>query len=93
MNTDVNNISGLSNGFLTHFKSPMRPDYGTEGRLITLKVNHFQVSVPKGFIHHYDINIHPDKCPRRVNRLDMTVGLHAKIICASCRLAVQTHDQ
>jgi len=63
--TDINTIS---NGILPHFKSPLRPDYGTEGRNITLKVNHFQVSVPKGFIHHYDINIHPDKCPRRVNR-------------------------
>jgi eukaryotic translation initiation factor 2C len=24
--------------------------------------------MPKGFIHHYDISIQPDKCPRRVNR-------------------------
>jgi eukaryotic translation initiation factor 2C len=58
----------VPNGALAQFKSPLRPDYGGEGRQITLKVNHFQVSVPKGFIHHYDVGIHPDKCPRRVNR-------------------------
>ena len=24
--------------------------------------------MPKGFVHHYDVAIQPDKCPRRVNR-------------------------
>ena len=27
-----------------------------------------QVKIPRSVIHHYDISILPDKCPRRVNR-------------------------
>ncbi|XP_052237159.1 protein argonaute-2-like isoform X2 [Dreissena polymorpha] len=50
------------------FVCPTRPNQGTEGRPIALRANHFQVRIPKGFIHHYDISITPDKCPRRVNR-------------------------
>lgn len=50
------------------FVSPPRPNTGTEGRTIALRANHFQVRVPKGIIHHYEVNISPDKCPRRVNR-------------------------
>jgi len=50
------------------FISPPRPNQGTEGRTISLRANHFQVRVPKGIIHHYEVNITPDKCPRRVNR-------------------------
>ncbi|XP_012942742.1 protein argonaute-1 [Aplysia californica] len=53
---------------LADFVSPPRPNQGTEGRTISLRANHFQVRVPKGIIHHYDISITPDKCPRRVNR-------------------------
>nr|AWH61393.1 putative argonaute-1 [Nucella lapillus] len=50
------------------FTSPARPNHGTEGRTILLRANHFQVRIPKGYIHHYDVSITPDKCPRRVNR-------------------------
>jgi len=50
------------------FKSPNRPNHGQEGRPILLRANHFQVRMPRGCIHHYDISIVPDKCPRRVNR-------------------------
>ncbi|XP_055345664.1 protein argonaute-2-like isoform X2 [Paramacrobiotus metropolitanus] len=50
------------------FACPRRPNVGQEGRLILLRANHFQLHVPRGFIHHYDISIQPDKCPRRVNR-------------------------
>jgi eukaryotic translation initiation factor 2C len=50
------------------FQCPARPNHGQEGRVIMLKANHFQVRIPKGFIHHYDVAIQPDKCPRRVNR-------------------------
>ncbi|XP_059158958.1 protein argonaute-2-like isoform X8 [Physella acuta] len=53
---------------LADFTSPPRPNTGTEGRTISLRANHFQVRVPKGIIHHYEVNISPDKCPRRVNR-------------------------
>ncbi|XP_055995374.1 protein argonaute-2-like isoform X7 [Ostrea edulis] len=50
------------------FVCPPRPNQGTEGKPILLRANHFQVRIPKGVIHHYDISIVPDKCPRRVNR-------------------------
>ena len=50
------------------FQAPTRPSVGTEGRHITLKANHFEIKMPKGFLHHYDVSITPDKCPRRVNR-------------------------
>ncbi|XP_060077961.1 protein argonaute-2-like isoform X3 [Ylistrum balloti] len=53
---------------LADFVCPPRPNHGTDGKPILLKANHFQVRIPKGFIHHYDISITPDKCPRRVNR-------------------------
>ncbi|XP_068626252.1 protein argonaute-2 isoform X1 [Battus philenor] len=47
---------------------PRRPNLGHEGRPIMLRANHFQISMPRGFVHHYDVNIQPDKCPRKVNR-------------------------
>jgi len=63
-----NGLNGVPNGVMHQFQCPSRPDYGSEGRQILLKVNHFQVKIPKGFIHHYDVAIFPEKCPRRVNR-------------------------
>ena len=33
-----------------------------------LRANHFQISMPRGYIHHYHVSITPDKCPRKVNR-------------------------
>jgi len=53
---------------LPMFVCPRRPNLGREGRPIMLRANHFQISMPRGFIHHYDISIQPDKCPRKVNR-------------------------
>lgn len=38
------------------------------GRPIKLQANFFEVDIPKIEIYHYDIDIKPDKCPRRVNR-------------------------
>lgn len=49
------------------FQCPRRPNLGREGRPIGLKANHFQISMPRGFVHHYDVNIQPDKCPRKVS--------------------------
>lgn len=46
---------------------PRRPNLGHEGRPIMLRANHFQISMPRGFVHHYDVTIQPDKCPRKVN--------------------------
>lgn len=45
---------------------PRRPNLGHEGRPIMLRANHFQITMPRGFVHHYDVNIQPDKCPRKV---------------------------
>lgn len=50
------------------FAPPKRPNVGSLGRAIALRTNFFQVRLPKGDIHHYDLSISPDKCPRRVNR-------------------------
>ena len=33
--------------------------------------------MPRGFIHHYLINIQPDKCPRKVNRDIIETMVHA----------------
>jgi hypothetical protein len=52
------------------FTCPRRPNLGREGRPIVLRANHFQISMPRGFVHHYDINIQPDKCPRKVRGSD-----------------------
>lgn len=59
------------------FTCPRRPNLGREGRPIVLRANHFQISMPRGFVHHYDINIQPDKCPRKVNREIIETMVHA----------------
>ncbi|KAI8037346.1 hypothetical protein M5D96_010097 [Drosophila gunungcola] len=35
------------------------------------------VTMPRGYVHHYDINIQPDKCPRKVNREIIETMVHA----------------
>ncbi|KAG5264999.1 hypothetical protein AALO_G00260340 [Alosa alosa] len=50
------------------FKPPPRPDFGTMGRPIKLQANFFEMEIPKLEVYHYDIDIKPEKCPRRVNR-------------------------
>ena len=50
------------------FICPRRPNIGREGRAILLRANHFQITMPRGYIHHYHVSISPDKCPRKVNR-------------------------
>lgn len=62
---------------LPGFTCPRRPNLGHEGRPILLRANHFQISMPRGFVHHYDINIQPDKCPRKVNREIIETMVHA----------------
>jgi len=63
------------------FVCPRRPNIGTEGRIITLRANHFQITMPRGFLHHYDITITPDKCPRKINReiIETMVQSYSKI--------------
>ncbi|XP_076639540.1 protein argonaute-1 [Colletes latitarsis] len=62
---------------LPMFSCPRRPDIGREGRPISLRANHFQITMPRGYVHHYDINIQPDKCPRKVNREIIETMVHA----------------
>uniref|UniRef100_A0A8C5RFZ6 Argonaute RISC catalytic component 2 n=1 Tax=Laticauda laticaudata TaxID=8630 RepID=A0A8C5RFZ6_LATLA len=50
------------------FKPPPRPDFGTSGRTIKLQANFFEMDIPKMDIYHYELDIKPEKCPRRVNR-------------------------
>uniref|UniRef100_A0A672I0X3 Protein argonaute-4 n=1 Tax=Salarias fasciatus TaxID=181472 RepID=A0A672I0X3_SALFA len=50
------------------FLPPRRPGLGTVGKPIRLLANHFQVQIPKIDVYHYDIDIKPEKRPRRVNR-------------------------
>lgn len=59
------------------FVCPRRPNIGRDGRLISLRANHFQISMPRGYIHHYHVNIQPDKCPRKVNRDIIETMVHA----------------
>ncbi|OCT77211.1 hypothetical protein XELAEV_18032409mg [Xenopus laevis] len=54
------------------FKPPPRPDFGTSGRTIKLQANFFEMDIPKIEIYHYDIDIKPEKCPRRVE-LEVTL--------------------
>lgn len=40
------------------------------GRTIKLQANFFEMEIPKLEVYHYDIDIKPEKCPRRVNRYE-----------------------
>ena len=64
----LHHIYLLANRVGGDFAPPKRPNVGSLGRAIALRTNFFQVRLPKGDIHHYDLSISPDKCPRRVNR-------------------------
>ncbi|KAJ6661468.1 hypothetical protein lerEdw1_014377 [Lerista edwardsae] len=56
------------------FKPPPRPDFGTSGRTIKLQANFFEMDIPKIDIYHYELDIKPEKCPRRVNRKRLLQG-------------------
>ncbi|XP_016367189.1 protein argonaute-1-like [Sinocyclocheilus rhinocerous] len=49
------------------FQAPRRPGMGTVGKPIKLLANYFEVEIPKMDVYHYEVDIKPDKCPRRVN--------------------------
>lgn len=66
---------------------PRRPGYGSMGKPIKLLANCFQVEIPKIDVYLYEVDIKPDKCPRRVNRevVDSMVQ-HFKVnIFGDCR--------
>uniref|UniRef100_A0A8C8CL92 Eukaryotic translation initiation factor 2C 3 n=1 Tax=Oncorhynchus tshawytscha TaxID=74940 RepID=A0A8C8CL92_ONCTS len=50
------------------FSVPRRPGFGTMGKPIKLLANCFQVDIPKMDVYLYEVDINPEKCPRRVNR-------------------------
>ncbi|XP_015790047.1 protein argonaute-2 isoform X3 [Tetranychus urticae] len=62
------NSGSNGNGRDPAFICPRRPNIGTEGRPLLLRANHYQITMPRGFLHHYDVTISPDKCPRKINR-------------------------
>ncbi|CAB3400830.1 unnamed protein product [Caenorhabditis bovis] len=59
------------------FQCPKRPNHGIEGRSILLRANHFAVRIPGGTIQHYQVDVTPDKCPRRVNREIIGCMIHS----------------
>ncbi|XP_040566297.1 protein argonaute-2 [Lepeophtheirus salmonis] len=67
----------LPGGDAPIFVCPRRPNIGKEGKHIMLKANHFQITMPRGFIHHYSVSITPDKCPRKVNREIIETMVHS----------------
>ena len=71
----------LNNNHIPVFRCPKRPNKGTEGRPLALRANHFQITMPRGLLYHYDITISPDKCPRKINReiIDIMVQVYSKL--------------
>lgn len=69
------------NNHIPVFRCPKRPNKGTEGRPLALRANHFQITMPRGFLYHYDITISPDKCPRKINReiIETMVKAYSKV--------------
>lgn len=57
------------------FTLPKRPGYGTIGKPIKLLANCFQVEIPKIDVYFYEVDIKPDRCPRRVNRYQQGLKL------------------
>ncbi|KAJ1397794.1 Ribonuclease H-like superfamily [Sesbania bispinosa] len=50
------------------FRFPDRPGYGTEGRKIQVRANHFQLQVAQCDLHHYDVSITPEIPSKKVSR-------------------------
>ncbi|XP_030214086.1 protein argonaute-3 isoform X3 [Gadus morhua] len=50
------------------FQVPRRPGFGSAGKPIRLLANCFQVDIPQMDVYLYQVDITPEKCPRRVNR-------------------------
>jgi eukaryotic translation initiation factor 2C len=67
----------LGDAQLPIFFMPRRPNLGREGQPIILRANHFEITLPRGYLHHYAVTILPDKCPRKVNREIVETMVHA----------------
>ena len=73
---------------LTGHDPPPRPGFGTKGRPIQLRTNHFKIDLPRGNIYHYDVSIQPGKCPRQINRqVIKQIETKYKDKLAGCKLA------
>ena len=68
--TITHKLSLSSTSSLATFKPkpPLRPGFGSNGRQIMLEANHFQISLPKGEIYHYDVEISPGNFSSTINR-------------------------
>ncbi|CAG5889943.1 unnamed protein product [Menidia menidia] len=76
-------------GAQTLFSLPRRPSYGGAGKPIKLLANCFQVDIPKIDVYLYEVDIKPEKCPRRVNREVVdTMVQHFKVTIFGDRLPV-----
>ncbi|CAL0304042.1 unnamed protein product [Lupinus luteus] len=47
---------------------PNRPSYGSRGKKIRIRANHFLVQVADRDLHHYDVAINPEVTSKKVNR-------------------------
>lgn len=71
------------------FKPPPRPDFGTSGRTIKLQANFFEMDIPKIDIYHYELDIKPEKCPRRVNRYCVATHPHRSLRISTACVCLQ----
>jgi eukaryotic translation initiation factor 2C len=71
-------VGSISSNLALQFMPPPRPSIGTEGKPIKLRANHFTIQIPKGYIYHYNVQIQPDKCPKRINRDILNTLVQAK---------------
>ncbi|KAK4336897.1 hypothetical protein RND71_043462 [Anisodus tanguticus] len=77
----LQSLQKVQSDFVPVFRCPKRPNKGTDGKVITLRANHFHITMPRGCLYHYDIAISPDKCPRKINReiIETMVVAYSKI--------------
>ena len=66
--TPCTTIATTKPGVAPERKPPVRPGFGRKGRPIRLEANHFELTLPKGEIYHYDVEITPGKYPSHINR-------------------------
>ncbi|KAJ0238931.1 Protein argonaute 5 [Hirschfeldia incana] len=53
-------------------KFPVRPGFGSAGKKVTIRANHFLVQVADRDLYHYDVSISPEVISKKVNRDVMT---------------------
>lgn len=68
INNNNSNNSSSSALSTINYLPPPRTSFGTEGKVIRLRANHFIMSIQTGYLYQYSVNITPDKCPKRINR-------------------------